>query len=55
MFQLDQGADLINTRQQIRSFNNSADAAIKMGNIKAKHSILSNRASSLSAMSSWVS
>ena len=53
-FELDQGADLINTRQQIRSFNNSADAAIKMGNIKAKHSILSNRASSLSAMSSWI-
>ena len=54
IFQLDQGADLINTRQQIRSFNNSADAAIRMGNIKAKHSILSNRASSLSAMSSWI-
>jgi hypothetical protein len=53
-FELDQGADLINTRQQIRSFNNSADAAIRMGNIKAKHSILSNRASSLSAMSSWI-
>ena len=53
-FELDQGAALVNTRQQIRSFNNSADAAIKMGNIKARHSILSNRASSLSAMSSWI-
>lgn len=39
-FQLDQGADLINTRQQIRSFNNSADAAIRMGQIKARGSIL---------------
>ena len=39
-FQLDQGADLINTRQQIRSFNNSADAAIRMGKIKARGSIL---------------
>jgi|TARA_R110002012_G_scaffold108534_1_gene251232 hypothetical protein len=39
-FELDQGADLINTRQQIRSFNNSADAAVRMGNIKARGSIL---------------
>ena len=39
-FELDQGADLINTRQQIRSFNNSADAAVRMGKIKAKGSIL---------------
>ena len=39
-FELDQGADLINTRQQIRSFNNSADAAIRMGKIKAQGSIL---------------
>jgi len=39
-FELDQGADLINTRQQIRSFNNSADAAIRMGKIKARGSIL---------------
>jgi len=39
-FELDQGADLINTRQQIRSFNNSADAAIRMGRIKARGSIL---------------
>ena len=39
-FELDQGADLINTRQQIRSFNNSADAAVRMGKIKARGSIL---------------
>lgn len=38
MFSLDQGADLINTRQQIRTFNNSADAAIRIGNLKAKAS-----------------
>lgn len=54
MFTLDQGADLINTRGQIRSLNNSADAAIRMGNIRAEQSILSNRARSLSAMSSWI-
>ena len=35
-FELDQGAALINTRQQVRSYNNSADAAIKISNIKAK-------------------
>jgi len=45
MFELEEGADLINTRQQIRSFNNSADAAIRSGNIKAKHSLLSGYAS----------
>jgi len=47
MFELDQGADLINTRQQIRSFNNSADAAIRMGNIKARGSLLSG------ALNAW--
>ena len=41
MFELDQGADLINTRQQIRSYNNSANSAIKIGRIKAKGSMLS--------------
>ena len=40
-FELDQGADLINTRQQIRSYNNSANAAIKIGNIKARGSLIS--------------
>ena len=39
-FELDQGADLINTRQQIRSYNNSANAAIKIGNIKARGSLI---------------
>tara|TARA_R110000751_G_scaffold253915_1_gene353420 strand:+ start:74 stop:490 length:417 start_codon:yes stop_codon:yes gene_type:complete len=41
MFELDQGADLINTRQQIRSYNNSADSAIRIGRIKARGSMLS--------------
>jgi len=41
MFELDQGADLINTRSQIRTLNNSADAAIRMGRIKATGSLLS--------------
>jgi hypothetical protein len=44
MFELDQGADLINTRQQIRTYNNSADAAIRIGRIKARGSILSGMA-----------
>ena len=39
-FELDQGADLINTRQQIRSYNNSANAAIRIGNIKARGSLI---------------
>lgn len=41
MFELDQGADLINTRALIRSYNNSADAAIRMGRIKARGSLMS--------------
>jgi len=40
MFELDQGADLINTRQQIRTYNNSADAAVRIGRIRARSSIL---------------
>jgi hypothetical protein len=47
MFELDQGADLINTRSQIRTLNNSADAAIRMGRIKATGSLLSG------AINSW--
>jgi len=39
-FELDQGADLINTRQQIRTFNNEAASARKIGKIKARGSIL---------------
>tara|TARA_R110000851_G_scaffold683_1_gene2270 strand:+ start:445 stop:885 length:441 start_codon:yes stop_codon:yes gene_type:complete len=39
-FELDQGADLINTRQQIRTYNNSATAAIKRGNINARGSLI---------------
>ena len=39
-FELDQGADLINTRQQIRSYNNSANAAIKIGRIRARGSLI---------------
>jgi hypothetical protein len=50
MFELDQGADLINTRQQIRSFNNSADAAIRMGRIKARGSLMSG---AVNAMNTW--
>jgi hypothetical protein len=41
MFELEEGADLINTRQQIRSFNNSANSAIRIGRIKARGSMLS--------------
>tara|TARA_R110001599_G_scaffold7615_2_gene36926 strand:- start:2150 stop:2584 length:435 start_codon:yes stop_codon:yes gene_type:complete len=41
VFQMDQGADLINTRHQIRSYNNAAMSARKIGNIKARSSILS--------------
>ena len=39
-FELDQGAALINTRSQIRSYNNSANAAIRIGNIKARGSLI---------------
>ncbi len=41
MFELDQGADLINTRHQVRTLNNSADAAVRMGRIKARQSLMS--------------
>tara|TARA_R100001480_G_scaffold60244_1_gene72819 strand:- start:577 stop:1032 length:456 start_codon:yes stop_codon:yes gene_type:complete len=51
MFELDQGADLINTRSQIRSLNNSADAAIRMGRIKARHSLLTSRVRTLGSLS----
>ena len=51
MFELDQGADLINTRSQIRSLNNSADAAIRMGRIKARHSLLTSRVRTYSSLS----
>jgi hypothetical protein len=50
MFTLDQGADLINTRQQIRTFNNEAASARKIGKIKARGSILSGMAS---AANTW--
>jgi len=40
MFDLDQGADLINTRQQIRTYNNSATAALRIGRLKGRSSIL---------------
>ena len=39
-FELDQGAALINTRSQIRSYNKSADAAIRISNIKARGSLI---------------
>ena len=52
-FQLDQGAALINTRQQVRSFNNSANAAIKVGNIKARGSLLSGVASAANTYNSY--
>lgn len=48
-FQLDQGAALINTRQQVRSLNNSADASIKIGKIKARGSLLSGVASGINS------
>jgi len=49
-FELDQGADLINTRQQIRSYNNSADAAIRISRIKARGSILTG---AMGAAQTW--
>tara|TARA_R110000796_G_scaffold194939_2_gene311312 strand:- start:145 stop:561 length:417 start_codon:yes stop_codon:yes gene_type:complete len=52
-FQLDQGAALINTRQQVRSFNNSANAAIKIGNIKARGSLLSGVTSAANTYNSY--
>ena len=39
-FELDQGAALINTRSQIRSYNKSADSAIRISNIKARGSLI---------------
>jgi hypothetical protein len=51
MFELDQGADLINTRWQIRTLNNSADAAIRMGRIKSKHSLLTGKLNTYSSIS----
>ena len=52
-FELDQGAALINTRQQVRSLNNSADAAIRVGNIKARGSLLSGVASGVNRYNSY--
>ena len=52
-FELDQGAALINTRQQVRSFNNSANAAIRIGNIKARGSLLSGVASAANTYNSY--
>lgn len=52
-FQLDQGAALINTRQQVRSFNNSANAAIRIGNIKARGSLLSGVTSAANTYNSY--
>ena len=49
-FELDQGAALINTRSQIRSYNKSADAAIKISNIKARGSLLSG---AMGAAQTW--
>ena len=49
-FELDQGADLINTRQQIRSYNNSANAAIRISRIKARGSILTG---AMGAAQTW--
>ena len=49
-FELDQGAALINTRSQIRSYNKSADAAIKISNIKARGSLLSG---AMGAAQNW--
>jgi len=49
-FELDQGADLINTRQQIRTYNNSADAAIRISRIKARGSILTG---AMGAAQTW--
>lgn len=49
-FELDQGAALINTRSQIRSYNKSADAAIKISNIKARGSLL---AGAMGAAQTW--
>ena len=49
-FELDQGAALINTRSQIRSYNNSANAAIRIGNIKARGSLLSG---AMGAAQTW--
>ena len=52
-FELDQGAALINTRQQVRSLNNSADAAIRSGQIKARGSLLSGVASAANTYNSY--
>jgi len=52
-FELDQGAALINTRQQVRSLNNSADAAIRTGQIKARGSLLSGVASAANTYNSY--
>ena len=49
-FELDQGAALINTRSQIRSYNKAADSAIKVANIKARGSILSG---AMGAAQTW--
>tara|TARA_R110000787_G_scaffold274713_1_gene382792 strand:- start:502 stop:921 length:420 start_codon:yes stop_codon:yes gene_type:complete len=51
-FKLDQGAALINTRAQIRSFNNQANNAIKIGNIRAKGSIMSGYAGAANTIAS---
>jgi hypothetical protein len=49
-FELDQGAALINTRSQIRSYNKSADAAIRISSIKARGSLLSG---AMGAAQTW--
>ena len=49
-FELDQGAALINTRSQIRSYNKAADSAIKVANIKARGSILTG---AMGAAQTW--
>ena len=53
MFTLDQGADLINTRQQIRTYNNSASAAKRIGRIKGRASILGGVMGAASTMSDY--
>ena len=52
-FALDQGAALINTRQQVRNFNRSASAARTSGQIKARGSLLSGVASGINTYNSY--
>tara|TARA_R100001377_G_C3139983_1_gene92321 strand:+ start:67 stop:486 length:420 start_codon:yes stop_codon:yes gene_type:complete len=53
-FKLDQGAALINTRAQIRSFNNQADNSIKIGNIRARGSLMAGYAGAANTIASSV-